>query len=112
MRRSLEAFRIHYNDIPSASFESGRARSSETMMERRSFLKKASIVATGDISHRLTAAAARICETIRTTGKAATYTRTGTAVTFIISELPGERAEALFIAMAAVGAHGGRAIHK
>ena len=111
MRRSLEAFKIHYNDIPSASFESGRARSSKTMMERRSFLKKASIVATGDISHRLTAAAAGVCD-IRTTGKAATYTRTGTAVTFIISELPGERAEALFIAMAALGAHGGRAIHK
>jgi hypothetical protein len=34
-------------------------------------------------------------------GKTATYTRTGTAVAFIISELPGERAEALFIAMAA-----------
>ena len=32
----------------------------------------------------------------------ATYTRTGTAVPFIISELPGERAEALFIAMAAL----------
>jgi hypothetical protein len=32
---------------------------------------------------------------------AATYARTGTAVAFIISELPGERAEALFIAMAA-----------
>jgi hypothetical protein len=34
--------------------------------------------------------------------RAATYTRAGTAVAFIISELPGERAEALFIAMAAV----------
>jgi hypothetical protein len=33
--------------------------------------------------------------------KAATYTRTRAAVAFIISELPGERAEALFIAMAA-----------
>jgi hypothetical protein len=33
-------------------------------------------------------------------GKAATYAHTGTAVGFIISELPGERAEA-FIAMAA-----------
>jgi hypothetical protein len=32
---------------------------------------------------------------------AATYARTGTAVAFIIPELPGERAEALFIAMAA-----------
>jgi hypothetical protein len=32
----------------------------------------------------------------------ATYTRTGTEVAFIISELPGERAEALFIAMAAL----------
>ena len=32
----------------------------------------------------------------------ATYTQTGTAVTFIISELPGERAEALFIAKAAL----------
>jgi hypothetical protein len=30
----------------------------------------------------------------------ATYVHTGTAVAFIISELPGERAEALFIAMA------------
>ena len=30
------------------------------------------------------------------------YARTGTAVAFIISELPGERAEALFIAMAAL----------
>jgi len=29
----VEAFRIHYNDIPPASFESGCARSSETMME-------------------------------------------------------------------------------
>jgi hypothetical protein len=29
-------------------------------------------------------------------------TRTGTALPFIISELPGERAEALFIAMAAL----------
>ena len=35
-------------------------------------------------------------------GKAATYAHTGTAVAFIISELPGERAEALFIAMAAL----------
>jgi hypothetical protein len=35
-------------------------------------------------------------------GKAATYTHPGTAVAFIISELPGERAEALFIAMAAL----------
>jgi hypothetical protein len=32
---------------------------------------------------------------------AATYAHTGTAVAFIISELPGERAEALFIAKAA-----------
>ena len=35
-------------------------------------------------------------------GEAATYTRTGTGVAFIIPELPGERAEALFIAVAAV----------
>jgi hypothetical protein len=35
-------------------------------------------------------------------GQAATYAHTGTAVAFIISELPGERAEALFIAMAAL----------
>ena len=35
-------------------------------------------------------------------GKAGTYAHTGTAVTSIISELPGERAEALFIAMAAL----------
>ena len=35
-------------------------------------------------------------------GKTVTYARTGTAVAFIISELPGERAEALFIAMAAL----------
>ena len=35
-------------------------------------------------------------------GKAATYAHTGTAIAFIISELPGERAEALFIAMAAL----------
>jgi hypothetical protein len=34
-------------------------------------------------------------------GRAATYSDAGTAVAFIISELPGERAEALFIAMAA-----------
>ena len=34
--------------------------------------------------------------------RAATYTRAGTAVASIISELPGERAEALFIAMAAL----------
>ena len=32
----------------------------------------------------------------------ATYPHTRTAVPFIISELPGERAEALFIAMAAL----------
>ena len=32
----------------------------------------------------------------------ATYTQAGTAVPFVISELPGERAEALFIAMAAL----------
>jgi hypothetical protein len=42
-------------------------------------------------------------------GKAATYAHTGTAVAFIISELPGERAEALFIANGSVCAHGGRA---
>jgi hypothetical protein len=36
------------------------------------------------------------------TGKAATYAHTGTAVAFIISELPGERAEAFFISMAAL----------
>jgi hypothetical protein len=35
-------------------------------------------------------------------GEVATYVHTGTAVAFIISELPGERAEALFIAMAAL----------
>jgi hypothetical protein len=35
-------------------------------------------------------------------GEAATYAHTKTAVAFIISELPGERAEALFIAMAAL----------
>ena len=35
-------------------------------------------------------------------GEAAPYPRTGIAVAFIISELPGERAEALFIAMAAL----------
>jgi hypothetical protein len=43
-------------------------------------------------------------------GKAATYTRTGTDVAFIISELPGERAEALLYCKGSVGAHGGRAI--
>jgi hypothetical protein len=47
-------------------------------------------------------AAAGICGTMGPTGKAATYTRTETAVASIISELPGERAEALFIAMAAL----------
>ena len=35
-------------------------------------------------------------------GEAAPYPRTGIAVAFIISELPGERAEALFIAKAAL----------
>ena len=35
-------------------------------------------------------------------GKAATYAHRGTAVSCIISELPGERAEALFIAKAAL----------
>ena len=35
-------------------------------------------------------------------GKAATYAHTETALAFISSELPGERAEALFIAMAAL----------
>jgi hypothetical protein len=39
---------------------------------------------------------------------AATYARTGTAVAFIIPELPGERAEALFIAMAAFVPTAGR----
>jgi hypothetical protein len=48
----------------------------------------------------------------RDVGIGATYTCTGTAVAFIVSELLGGRAEALFIAMAALGAHGGRAIHK
>jgi hypothetical protein len=38
----------------------------------------------------------------RSAGVAATYAHTGTAVAFIISELPGGRAEALFIAMAAL----------
>jgi hypothetical protein len=38
-------------------------------------------------------------------GEAATYAHRGTAVAFIISELPGERAEALFIAMAAFARH-------
>jgi hypothetical protein len=38
----------------------------------------------------------------RRCGWPATYTRTGTAIAFIISELPGERAEAHFIAMAAL----------
>ena len=46
-------------------------------------------------------------------GKAATYAHTGTAVAFIISELPGERAEALFIAMAAlVPTAGEQSVHK
>jgi hypothetical protein len=35
-------------------------------------------------------------------GKAATYAHTRSALAFIISELPGERAEALLIAMAAL----------
>ena len=39
---------------------------------------------------------------MRQAGEAATYTRTGTAVASVIPELPGERAEALFIAMAAL----------
>jgi hypothetical protein len=34
--------------------------------------------------------------------KTATYAHTGTAVAFIISKLPGERGEALFIAMTAL----------
>ena len=38
----------------------------------------------------------------------ATYVLTGTAVAFIISELPGERAEALLYCKGSVGAHGGR----
>jgi len=54
----------------------------------------------------LTAATAAISGTMSQcdwpAGKAATYTRTGTAVASVISELPGERAEALFIAMAAL----------
>ena len=37
-----------------------------------------------------------------TSGAPATYARRGTAVAYVISELPGERAEALFIAMAAL----------
>jgi hypothetical protein len=46
--------------------------------------------------------------------KAATaYTRAGTAVAFIISELPGGRAEALFFAMAAlVPTAGARLLHQ
>ena len=44
-------------------------------------------------------------------GEATTYTRTGTAVASVISELPGERAEALFIAMAAfVPTAGGQSV--
>jgi hypothetical protein len=50
---------------------------------------------------RLIAAAAGICETTGPAAKGATYTRTETALAFIIFELSGERAEALFIAMAA-----------
>ena len=42
------------------------------------------------------------CGRVRLASGAATYAHTGTAVAFIISELPGERAEALFIAMAAL----------
>src|SRR6516162_4788078 len=42
--------------------------------------------------------------------EAATYTHTETAVAFGISELPGERAEALLYCNGSVGAHGGRAI--
>ena len=38
-------------------------------------------------------------------GKAATYAHTGTAIAFIISELPGERAEALLYCNGSVGAH-------
>src|SRR6516225_3919207 len=52
-----------------------------------------------------TAAAAATWRTVgavRLASGAATYTNTETAVPFIISELPGERAEALFIAMAAL----------
>ena len=46
-------------------------------------------------------------------GKAATYAYTGTAIAFIISELPGERAEALFIAMAAlVPTAGEQSVHR
>jgi hypothetical protein len=40
----------------------------------------------------------------------AIYAHTATAVAFIISELPGERAEALLFSNGSVGAHGGRAI--
>ena len=47
-----------------------------------------------------TAAAAHLRN--RCDWRQATYPHTGTAVAFIISELPGERAEALFIAMAAL----------
>jgi len=51
-----------------------------------------------------TAAAAAIFGTMNAgqRGKAATYAHTGTAVAFIISELPGERAEALLFSMAAL----------
>src|SRR6516165_3368380 len=52
-----------------------------------------------------TAAAAATWRTVgavRLASGAATYTNTETAVPFIISELPGERAEALFITMAAL----------
>jgi hypothetical protein len=42
-------------------------------------------------------------------GEAATYTRAGTALPFVISELPGERAEAP--CNGSVGVHGGRARH-
>jgi hypothetical protein len=49
-----------------------------------------------------TAAAAARVKVRLVSGEAATYAHTGTAVALIISELPGERAEALFIAKAAL----------
>jgi hypothetical protein len=63
----------------------------------------------------LTAATAATCGCGWPARKTATYTHRGTAVAFIISELPGGRAEACRSPLhcnGSVGAHGGRAIHK
>jgi hypothetical protein len=70
------------------------------------------------LGRHLTVSTAASATTWRATGEGAAgkryravYARTGTDVAFIISELPGGRAEGLLYCNGSVGVHGGRAIH-